>query len=164
MKFNGVITKVLPKRSGVSERTGNAWATQGFIFEYKENATDRTPDRVILETFDANVIAEFEKVMEYDADGNPVIVNATINLTRPLYVSIGFGHKTRVYTNKQGQQGIMNDLSIYSFQWLKQPQTPPQPPHQPETTAAGNESQQQLFAPTAQENGTTAAEGDDLPF
>ena len=76
MKFNGVIQKVLPKRSGVSERTGNEWASQGFIFEYKENATDRLPDRVILETFDTNVMAEFEKLMVLGADGKPLVENA----------------------------------------------------------------------------------------
>lgn len=162
MKFNGVIQKVLPKRSGVSERTGNEWATQAFVFEYKENPTDRSPDRVILETFDQNIMAEFEKVMEKGADGNPVIENATINLTRPLYVSIGFGHKTRIYTNKQGQTGIMNDLSIYNFEWLKQPQTPPQAAQDSNVQQPTNSPQPQNNAPTGGEN--QGGQGDDLPF
>ena len=158
MKFNGVIQKVLPKRSGVSERTGNEWATQAFVFEYKENLTDRSPDRVILETFDQNIMAEFEKVMEKGADGNPVIENATINLTRPLYVSIGFGHKTRIYTNKQGQTGIMNDLSIYNFEWLKQPQMPPQGAQASNVQQQNNSPQPQDGAPQGGGN------ADDLPF
>ena len=100
--------------------------------------------------------------MEKDANGNPVIQNGTINLTRPLYVSIGFGHKTRIYTNKQGQQGIMNDISIYDFEWLKQPQTPP------ENAQAAN-IQQPTNSPQPQNNATTGdanGEGgdDDLPF
>ena len=162
MKFNGVIQKVLPKRSGVSERTGNEWATQAFVFEYKENPTDRSPDRVILETFDQNIMAEFEKVMEKGADGNPIIENATINLTRPLYVSIGFGHKTRIYTNKQGQTGIMNDLSIYNFEWLKQPQTPPQCTQAANIQQPNNSPQPQQNAPQGGEN--QGGQGDDLPF
>lgn len=162
MKFNGIIQKVLPKRSGVSERTGNEWATQGFIFEYKENKTDRVPDRVILETFNTAIMAEFEKLMEKGADGNPVIENATINLTRPLYVSIGFGHKTRIYTNKQGQQGIMNDISIYDFEWLKQPQTPPENAQAAQMPVMPTTSPGQQNAPTGDENKEGGA--DDLPF
>jgi hypothetical protein len=162
MKFNGVIQKVLPLRSGVSERSGKEWATQAFVFEYKENPTDRTPDRVILETFDTNVIAEFEKVMVKDGEGKPVVENATISLTRPLYASVGFYHKTRVYTNKQGQTGIMNDLSIYDFQWLKQPQTPPQPAQASNVQQTTNSPQPQNNAPTGGEN--QGGQGDDLPF
>lgn len=162
MKFNGVIQKVLPKRSGVSERTGNEWATQGFIFEYKENATDRMPDRVILETFDTNVMAEFEKLMVLGSDGKPIVDNATISLTRPLYVSIGFYHKTKVYTNKQGQQGIMNDISIYDFEWLKQPQTPPQPAQAAQMPVMPTTPPGQQNAPTGDENGERG--DDDLPF
>ena len=162
MKFNGVIQKVLPKRSGVSERTGNEWATQGFIFEYKENATDRLPDRVILETFNTNVMAEFEKLMVLGSDGKPIVDNATISLKRPLYVSIGFYHKTKVYTNKQGQQGIMNDISIYDFEWLKQPQTPPENSQAANIQQPTNSPQPQNNAPTGDANGEGGNDG--LPF
>jgi hypothetical protein len=162
MKFNGVIQKVLPKRSGVSERTGNEWATQGFIFEYKENKTDRLPDRVILETFDTNVMAEFEKLMVLGADGKPIVDNATISLSHPLYASIGFYHKTKVYTNKQGQQGIMNDISIYDFEWLKQPQTPPENAQAANIQQPTNSPQSQNNAPTGGANGDGG--DDDLPF
>ena len=162
MKFNGVIQKVLPKRSGVSERTGNEWATQGFIFEYKENATDRLPDRVILETFDTNIMAEFDKLMVLGADGKPLVENATISLKRPLYVGIGFYHKTKVYTNKQGQQGIMNDISIYDFEWLKQPQTPPENAQAANIQQPNNSPQPQNNAPTGDANGEGGDDG--LPF
>lgn len=162
MKFNGVVQKVLPKRSGVSERTGNEWAIQGFIFEFKENATDRLPDRVLLETFNTDTINSFEKWMEKDANGNPVIQNGTINLTRPLYVSIGFYHKTKTYTNKQGQTGIMNDISIYDFEWLKQPETPPQPAQATNVQQPTDSPQPQNNAPTCGEN--QGGQDDDLPF
>jgi hypothetical protein len=166
MKFNGVIQKVLPLRSGISERTGKEWATQGFIFEYKENATDRSPDRVILETFDANIIARFNELMEKGEDGNPIIENATIRLKQPLYVNIGFSHKTRVFTNKQGQQGIMNDLGIYDFVWLKQPQMPPQPSNSPQPQQNANSGQASApFPPQVDANGNPINQnGDDLPF
>lgn len=147
MEFNGVIQKVMPKRSGVSERTGNAWERLPFIFEYKENQGDRYPDSVMLESYSTDAIKSIEKWMEKDANGNPIIQNGTINLTRPLYVHIGFGHKTRTFTTQQGETKVLNELTIYKFEWLKQPETPPTFQEQP--------PQQQ------QQEGVA---GDDLPF
>lgn len=126
MEFNGVITKVMPKRSGISQRTGNEWESQGFIFEYKENHTDRIPDNVPLETFNSDTIKSFEKWMEKDSEGKPIIERGVINLTKPLYVRIGFGHRVKIYTNEQtGKTSIFPEFSIYKFEWLKQSETPP---------------------------------------
>ena len=92
MEFTGRIMKVLPLRSGVSERTGNEWKTQPFIFEYFENPSDRYSDKVVLETFDTNIIAQLEE-------------NATVR--------IGFGHKVH---ERQGR--YFNDINIYKFERL----------------------------------------------
>lgn len=154
MEFNGAITKVMPKRSGTSERTGNQWERLPFIFEYKENPTDRSSDAVLLESFSTEAIKSIEKWMETDADGKPIIQNGVINLTRPLYVRIGFGHKVRFYTPQNGgETKVFNDMSIYNFEWLKQPETPPTFHQQP--------AQNPAPAPQPQGNGEQA---DDLPF
>ena len=154
MEFNGVIQKVMPKRSGTSARTGNQWETQGFIFEYKENPTDRTSDSVPLETFSSDTIKSFEKWMEKDADGNPIVENGLINLTRPLYVHIGFGHRARTYTNEQtGKTSIFTDFNIYKFEWLKQPETPP----------TFDNAQKQPAAAQAEQS-ADGEQTDDLPF
>jgi hypothetical protein len=79
MEFQGRIAKVLPVRSGVSQRTGNEWKALPFIFEYFENPTDRFADSVVLETFDTKVIENLKEGME---------------------VRCGFGHKTREYEGK----------------------------------------------------------------
>ena len=156
MEFNGAITKVLPKRSGTSERTGNRWERLPFIFEYKENPTDRSSDAVILESFSTEAIKSIEKWMETDADGKPIIQNGVINLTRPLYVRIGFGHKVHSYTPQNGgETKHFNDLSIYNFEWLKQPETPPTFQQQP--------AQIQAAAPQPQPQGN-GEQADDLPF
>ena len=64
MEFQGRIAKVLPVRSGVSQRTGNEWKSLPFIFEYFENPSDRYADSVMLETFDENVINNLKEGME----------------------------------------------------------------------------------------------------
>ena len=52
MEIKGRILKVLPERSGTSQRTGNPWKSLPFIIEFYENPTDRQADRMVLETSD----------------------------------------------------------------------------------------------------------------
>ena len=73
------ISKLLPVRSGVSQRKGNEWKALRFVFEYFEHETDRYADSVMLETFDTKVIENLKEGME---------------------VRCGFGHRTREYEGK----------------------------------------------------------------
>ena len=79
MEFTGQIIKVCEPRTGVSERTGNEWKTQGFVFEYKEHDTDPWHDRVYLETFDENIM---------------------MNLVEGAIAKVGFRHSTREYNGR----------------------------------------------------------------
>ena len=110
MEFQGRIAKVLPVRSGVSQRTGNEWKSLPFIFEYFENPTDRFADSVILETFDTKVIDNLKEGME---------------------VRCGFGHRTREYTKQDGTTAIINDLRLYKIEAVRkeQPEQAPQTQH-----------------------------------
>lgn len=136
MEFTGRIMKVLPQRSGTSERTGNEWHAQPFIFEYFEHPSDRYSDKVLLETFDENII--------------PQIVE---NLT----VRIGFGHHVREYTNKQGNTVQINEIRIYKFE----PQTTQQPAIQ---TRGGTQSVSSPSQPQQPSQDQTGEKEDDLPF
>ena len=145
MEFQGRIAKILPVRSGVSQRTGNEWKTLPFIFEYFENPTDRFADSVMLETFDTKVIENLKEGME---------------------VRCGFGHRTREYEGK-----TYNELRLYkieSVRKVKQPaghaagmvegqQPAGQTQHPEGTTAAGQQQQ-----PTGQQQ--EGGDDDDLPF
>jgi hypothetical protein len=91
MKFKGRIFKVLDKRSGVSQRTGNEWVSQEFIFEYFENPTDRYSDRVVLGTMDADYIDKIKEGAE---------------------VTINFGHNVREY---QGR--YFNSLRVFNMEF-----------------------------------------------
>lgn len=100
MEFQGRVKKLLPVRSGVSQRTGNEWKALPFIFEYFENPTDRFADTVLLETFDTNVIDNLKEGME---------------------VRCGFGHRTREYDGK-----TYNELRLYKIESVKAAQQAPQ--------------------------------------
>ena len=101
MEFQGRIAKVLPVRSGVSQRTGNEWKSLPFIFEYFEHDSDRYADSVLLETFDTKVIDNLKEGME---------------------VRCGFGHKTREFTKQDGTTAVINDLRLYKIESLRKSQ------------------------------------------
>ena len=105
MEFTGRVKKILPLRSGVSQRTGNEWKTLPFIFEYFENPTDRFADTVVLETFDTNVID---------------------NLKEGMDIRCGFGHRTREYEGK-----TYNELRLYKIESVKGANQAPQAANAP---------------------------------
>ena len=119
MEFQGRIRKVLPVRTGTSQRTGNNWKCLPFVFEYFEYETDRLPDSVVLETFDEKVIANLQEGME---------------------VRCVFGHRAKEYDGK-----TFNELRLYKIESVKgneKPAQQPQPQPASEQPAAQNQQQQ----------------------
>jgi hypothetical protein len=100
MEFIGRVKKILPLRSGASQRTGNEWKSLPFVFEYFEHETDRYADSVVLETFDTNVIDNLKEGME---------------------ICCGFGHRTREYDGK-----TYNELRLYKIESVKGAKQAPQ--------------------------------------
>ena len=111
MEFTGQVKKILPVRSGVSQRTGNEWKSLPFIFEYHEHETDRYADTVLLEIFDTNVIDNLKEGME---------------------IRCGFGHRTREYEGK-----VYNELRLYKIESVKHAQAAQQAPQGANAPAAG---------------------------
>ena len=138
MEFQGRIAKLLPMRSGTSQRTGNEWKSLPFIFEYFEHDSDRYPDSVMLETFDTKVIDNLQEGME---------------------VICGFGHKTREYT-KDGKTILINDIRLYKIESVRRAN---QATQQANGQQVGQQpAQQQNVAPQPQNN--EGGKTDDLPF
>lgn len=165
MEFTGRISKVLPVRSGTSQR-GNEWQSLPFVFEYFEHENDRYADSALLETFDTNIIRGILNCCEHDATGGLVVENGTLKLTREIQCLCGFGHKAKPITKSDGSQITINELRLYKLESVKQAQPAPQPAQQPaqaQIPSPGyNYPPQPQFASQAQGN----AEGgdDDLPF
>ena len=139
MIVQGRIKKIMPLRSGVSQRTGNEWQALPFVFEYFEEDNARTPDSVLLETYDTNVIQNLKEGME---------------------VKINFGHRTREYEGK-----VYNELRLYKIESVRGQQSSQQGAQQANAQAADNQSQQQNNGATAPQNqGGQNNANDDLPF
>ena len=144
MEYTGRISKVLPMRSGTSQRTGNQWQTQPFVFEYYETDDQRWSDKVLLETFNASEIPLIEE-------------NAKVR--------IGFAHSVREWTNQRGEAQMFNEIRMYKFERLDAPHAEPTSvSNDPQPTPATDP------APAAQQEPATAGQkidgegNDDLPF
>ena len=135
MEFTGRVKKILPLRSGVSQRTGNEWKSLPFIFEYYEHETDRYADTVLLETFDTNVIDNLKEGME---------------------ICCGFGHQTREYEGK-----TYNELRLYKIESVRGAQAAQQAAQDANASAAGNQPNAPFPQP---QNPSNQADDDDLPF
>lgn len=123
MEFQGRIKKVLPLRSGTSQR--GEWKALPFIFEFFEHETDRYADSVVLETFDTNVIENMKEGME---------------------VICGFGHRTREYDGK-----TYNELRLYKIESVRKAVAAQQQTQQ--TAAQPTPASQPATQPQAQKGG-----------
>ena len=90
MEIKGRVKKVLELRSGVSQRTGNAWKALPFVFEYFENPTDRFPDSVVVEVTNEQMIGSIYEGME---------------------AKIGISHHVREYEGR-----MYNEVRMYRFE------------------------------------------------
>ena len=154
MEFEGRIQRVLPVRSGTSQR--GAWMALPFVFEYFETPDPRWSDKVLLETFDTNIMAQIGAYLKKGADGKAVVENGECVLLAELNCRIGFSHSVRQYDRQDGSRATINNVSIYKFEVLG------------EGVATGSQQtgQQPAAAQPAAEPAAEPAkvEDDDLPF
>lgn len=174
MEFDGRIIRVLPTRSGTSQN-GNEWKRLPFVFAYFENADQRWEDKVLLETWDTNIMAQIAQYCEIGQDGKVVVENGNVKLkVLDIKCKCGFSHSVRDVTKKDGSGTVtMNDLRCYRLEIINQAvqQQAYQPaPHQQANHQAANGGAfgAQPFPPQVDQYGNPINQGgandDDLPF
>ena len=160
MEFEGRISRVLPVRSGTSQR--GEWKALPFVFEYFETGDQRWPDRVLLETFDTNIMAQIGAYLKKGTDGKAVVENGECVLQYELKCRIGFSHSVRSFDRQDGTKATVNDIRCYKFeiagQQGQQPAAHQAPAQQPPIPAAPPTATPP-FPPQS-----TTREPDDLPF
>lgn len=156
MEFEGRILKVLPVRSGTSQR--GAWMVLPFVFEYFETPDQRWSDKVLLETMDTNIMAQIGAYLKKGPDGKAVVENGECVLLSELKCKVGFSHSVRSYERQDGARVPINNVSVYKFEVLGGVATGSQQTGQ-QATAAGQ--QPAAAQPVAE---PTKVEEDDLPF
>ena len=163
MEFEGRISRVLPVRSGTSQR--GEWKALPFVFEYFETGDQRWPDRVLLETFDTNIMAQIGAYLKKGADNKAVVENGECVLMYELKCRIGFSHSVRSFDKQDGTRATVNDIRCYKFeiagqQAAQQPAAHHAPP-QAQPTASPVIPAQSPFPPFPPQQ---PVDGDDLPF
>ena len=159
MEFEGRISRVLPVRSGTSQR--GEWKALPFVFEYFESPEQRWSDKVLLETMDTNIMAQIGAYLKKGADGKAVVENGDCVLMYELKCRVGFSHGVREYDKQDGTKATINNIRCYKFEIAGQQaqqsaahQTPPQA----QSTAA-----QAPFPPFPPQP-AGGQDDDDLPF
>lgn len=155
MEFEGRIIRVLPTRSGTSQR--GEWKALPFVFAYYENPDQRWEDKVLLETFDTNVMAQIAQYCEVGADKKVVVENGSVKLkVLDIKCRCGFSHNVKDIERKDGSgTATINEMRCYKLEivgqsQVQQPAPQAQPAYQPQP--------QVPFPPQ------TPATDDDLPF
>ena len=146
MEFQGRISRVLPVRSGTSQR--GEWKALPFVFEYFESQDQRWSDKVLLETFDTNIMAQIGAYLKKGADGKAVIENDECVMLGELKCKCGFSHSVRTFDRQDGTKATVNDLRLYKF----------------EVMAQGAAIQPQAHTPFGAPQQQVGENTDDLPF
>lgn len=152
MEFEGRISRVLPVRSGTSQK--GEWKALPFVFEYFESGDQRWSDKVLLETMDPGIMGKIGAYVERGSDHKGIVENGCMKLKGEIKCRCGFSHSVREWTDKDGKTSHFNQVRLYKFEILTEQnvavvqqqtkqETPSFPPPYPQ--------------PATQEN-------DDLPF
>lgn len=115
MEFEGRIQRVLPVRSGTGQN-GNEWMRLPFVFEYFESGEQRWSDKVLLETFDTNIMAQIGKYLKKGPDGKAIVENGECVLLCELKCRCGFSHSVRTFDRQDGTKATINDIRMYKFE------------------------------------------------
>lgn len=142
IKLTGRVTKVFPAQSGVSARTGNAWMSQEFVFEYHAWSGANYPNRIVCRIFGEDRIKQWApKELEE---------NVTVILSPDA---------------SEGKEGRwFNEMRVTNFKRTNEPQTQNQPAGGANTAPTGNQPTPQTNAPQSQQKPAEEEQHDDLPF
>jgi hypothetical protein len=157
MEFEGRISRVLPVRSGTSQK--GEWKVLPFVFEYFESPEQRWSDKVLLETMDTNIMAQIGAYLKKDANGKAVLENGECVLLYELKCRVGFSHGVRDFERQDGTKGTSNNIRCYKFEIAGQ-QSQQSADHQTQAQPMAAQAPFPPFPPQPAEGG----QADDLPF
>lgn len=112
MEYTGRISRLFVPREGVSMRTGQPWKALPFIFEFFETEEDKYASFAKLETFDTNIMAKIAQFVAKDADGNAVIKEGCMELTKNVEVKCNIKLNVRVYKENVFNEVILRSLEV----------------------------------------------------
>ena len=140
IKLTGRIAEVMPLQSGVSQRTGNQWKSQEYLFEYFAWGGAMYANRIICRVFGEDNIAKFN------------LKDKEENVTITLSISA---------TKSQDGNRWFNEVRITN---VERPGQQQQAPQSSTNQQADNQPQQQQQPATGDANQEGGQDDKDLPF
>ena len=143
VKLVGRIAEVMPVVSGISERTGNPWKSQEYLFEYFSWSGDKYANRMVARAFGEDDIAKFNL-----KQGDEVTLTIRFDANK----------------SKDGSRWF-NEIRISNVERPQAAQQPVQPQNAaPQATNAPASAQQSVAQPIAPQTAANQAGDEDLPF
>lgn len=112
MEFTGRISRLFEPREGVSMRTGQPWKALPFIFEFFESEEDRYASFAKLETFDTKIMAKIAQFVAKDADGNTIIKEGCMELTKNIDVKCKFRLNISLYNGRVYNEVVLREMEV----------------------------------------------------
>lgn len=137
VKLTGRIAEVFPAQTGTSQRTGNAWMSQDYLFEFFTWSGAQNPNRLVVRIFGEDNIKR-HNLQQYEEN-----VTLTLRLDASK-TKDGDRWFNEVHITNVERIGVQQPAQAQNVQ---QPTTTPQPQ---QNAATGSENQ--------------GGETDDLPF
>ena len=143
IKLTGRIAEVMPVVSCISDRTGNAWKSQEYLFEYFAWSGAKYANRLVARVFGEDDIAKFNL-----KQGEEVTLTIRFDANK----------------SKDGSRWF-NEIRINNVERPQGTQQPTQAAQQaPQATNAPAAAQQSVAQPIAPQTAVNQADNDDLPF
>lgn len=136
MEIQGEIIKCLPRRQGVSTRTGNTWEAQEYVLQTKE----QYPKNVLFQVFGHDKINEFNI-----KEGETLKISFDINAKEwhGKWFNTITAYKVE-RANDNEQQAPADSQQPAQNQQATPPPPPPQQPQSPQPAASGDGSSDDL--------------------
>lgn len=150
MKYEGRISRVFAVKSGVSARTGNAWKSMPFVFQYFENEDSRYPDSVYLETMDTGIMSKIGKFLKKGDDGKAIVTDGEMQVERDIKATCSW-YISAIEMNRDGKKSMYNQMRAYNIEIAEEAEQPKQEEPKPTDPAKA--------APVAEQEDL-----EDLPF
>ena len=143
VKLTGRIAEVMPVVSGVSDRTGNAWKSQEYLFEYFAWSGAKYANRMVARVFGEDDIAKFNL-----KQGEEVTLTIRFDANK----------------SKDGSRWF-NEIRISNVERAAAAQQPAQTQNAaPQAANAPAAAQQSVAQPIAPQTAANQAGDEDLPF
>ena len=135
MQFEGRVKEVMPVQSGVSQKSGEPWSSQEFVFGFYETSDAIYEKEIVLKLRN-------DKIQQY-------------NLQVGDKIKAKFGLGINNYQGRKYNEIYTGDIEILQRAQPTQPAPTPQPTPQPAPQPAPQSEQQEQPTPGV---------GNDLPF